>query len=294
LSTRNLADEELTQAVLSSLANCSSERFQEIIQSLVAHLHAFASEVGLTEEEWFAGIDFLTRTGHITDDKRQEFILLSDVLGLSMLVVGMNHRKPPEATPSTVFGPFFVEDSPRFQNGDDISNGAPGDPCLVQGRVVSVTGEPVAGAHMEVWEADDDGFYDVQHAGLDQPRGRGHLYSDEDGRYWFWAVRPVGYPIPGDGPVGNLLRAANRGRMRPGHVHFMVSAPGYESVTTHVFADGDPDLDSDAVFGVKSELIAPVVAHEPGRAPDGREMQGPYWSITYDIVLAPAAGDDDH
>jgi len=294
LSTRNLADEELTQAVLSSLGNCSSERFQEIIQSLVAHLHAFASEVELTEEEWFAGIDFLTRTGHITDDKRQEFILLSDVLGLSMLVVGMNHRKPPEATPSTVFGPFFVQDSPRFQNGDDISNGAPGDPCLVQGRVVSVTGEPVAGAHMEVWEADDDGFYDVQHAGLDQPRGRGHLYSDEDGRYWFWAVRPVGYPIPGDGPVGNLLRAANRGRMRPGHVHFMVSAPGYESVTTHVFADGDPDLDSDAVFGVKSELIAPVVAHEPGRAPDGREMQGPYWSITYDIVLAPAAGDDDH
>jgi hydroxyquinol 1,2-dioxygenase len=292
LSTRNLTDEDLTQAVLSSFGNCISERFQEIMQSLVAHLHSFATDVELTEEEWFAGIDFLTRTGHITDDKRQEFILLSDVLGLSMLVVGLNHRRPATATPSTVFGPFFVEDSPRFQNGDDISNGAPGQPCLVQGRVLSVSGEAVASAHLEVWQADDDGFYDVQHDGLEQARGRGHLYSGEDGRYWFWAVKPTGYPIPGDGPVGDLLRGANRSAMRPGHVHFMVSAPGYASVTTHVFADGDPDLDSDAVFGVKSELIAPVVPHEPGPAPDGSEMREPYWSITYDIVLAPEAGGD--
>jgi hydroxyquinol 1,2-dioxygenase len=292
LSTRNLTDEDLTQAVLSSFGNCISERLQEIMQSLVAHLHSFATDVELTEEEWFAGIDFLTRTGHITDDKRQEFILLSDVLGLSMLVVGLNHRRPATATPSTVFGPFFVEDSPRFQNGDDISNGAPGEPCLVQGRVLSVSGEAVAGAHLEVWQADDDGFYDVQHDGLEQARGRGHLYSGEDGRYWFWSVKPTGYPIPGDGPVGDLLRGANRSAMRPGHVHFMVSAPGYASVTTHVFADGDPDLDSDAVFGVKSELIAPVVPHEPGPAPDGSEMREPYWSITYDIVLAPEAGGD--
>jgi len=292
MSTRNLADEELTQAVLSRFGNCNSERFQEIMQSLVRHLHAFASEVELTEEEWFAGIDFLTRTGHITDDKRQEFILLSDVLGLSMLVIGLNHRKPPEATPATVFGPFFVEGSPQFDNGDDISNGAPGEPCLVAGRVVSVTGEPIAGAHLEVWQADDDGFYDVQYRELEESRGRGKLTSADDGRFWFWTVKPVGYPIPGDGPVGDLLRASNRSPMRPAHVHFMVSAPGYETVTTHVFADGDPDLDSDAVFGVKSELIAPLVAHEPGRAPDGRERQEPYWSITYDIVLAPATNHD--
>jgi hydroxyquinol 1,2-dioxygenase len=289
MSTRNLADEELTQAVLASFKDSRSERFQEIVRSLVAHLHAFASEVELTEEEWFAGIDFLTRTGHITDDKRQEFILLSDVLGLSMLVVGLNHAKHSQATPSTVFGPFFVDGSPPFANGDDIANGAPGEPCLVQGRILSVTGEPIAGARIEVWQADDDGFYDVQQDALDEPRGRGHLFSQADGRFWFWSVKPRYYPIPSDGPVGELLDRANRSPMRPAHVHFMVSAEGHETVTTHVFADGDPYLDSDAVFGVKSELIAPVVRHEPGRAPDGRELDGSYWSITYDIVLAPAA-----
>jgi hydroxyquinol 1,2-dioxygenase len=288
MSTRNLADEELTQAVLASFGDCPSERFQEVMQSLVRHVHAFATEVDLTEEEWFAGIDFLTRAGHITDAQRQEFILLSDVLGLSMLVVGLNHRKPSKATPSTVFGPFFVEDSPRFANGDDISNGAPGEPCLVQGRVISATGEPVPGAHIEVWQADDDGLYDVQHEELDGARGRGHLQSEQDGRYWFWSVKPTFYPIPSDGPVGELLDAAKRSPMRPAHVHFMVSAPGYQTVTTHVFADGDPHLDGDAVFGVKSELIAPVVRHDPGRAPDGRELDVPYWSITYDLVLAPA------
>ena len=288
MGTRNLADEELTQAVLASFADSRSDRFEEVVRSLVSHLHAFASDVQLTEAEWLAGIDFLTRTGHITDEKRQEFILLSDVLGLSMLVVGLNHSKHAEVTPSTVFGPFFVDGSPAFANGDDIANGAPGEPCLVHGRILSVTGEPVAGARIEVWQADDDGFYDVQHDGLDEPRGRGHLYSESDGRFWFWSVKPQHYPIPSDGPVGDLLGAANRSPMRPAHVHIMVSAERYETVTTHVFADGDPYLDSDAVFGVKSELVAPVVRHEPGRAPDGREFDGPYWSITYDIVLAPA------
>ncbi len=288
MGTRNLADEELTQAVLASFGDSRSERFEEVVRSLVSHLHAFASEVQLTEAEWLAGIDFLTRTGHITDEKRQEFILLSDVLGLSMLVVGLNHSKHADVTPSTVFGPFFVDGSPAFANGDDIANGAPGDPCLVHGRILSVTGEPLAGARIEVWQADDDGFYDVQHDGLDEPRGRGHLYSESDGRFWFWSVKPQHYPIPSDGPVGDLLGAANRSPMRPAHVHIMVSAERYETVTTHVFADGDPYLDSDAVFGVKSELVAPVVRHEPGRAPDGHEFDGPYWSITYDIVLAPA------
>ena len=289
MSTRNLADEELTQAVLASFGDSRSDRFEVVVRSLVSHLHAFASEVDLTEDEWFAGIDFLTRTGHITDDKRQEFILLSDVLGLSMLVVGRNHAKHADATPSTVFGPFFVDGSPGFGNGDDIAKGAPGEPCLVQGRILSVAGEPVAGARIEVWQADDDGIYDVQREGLDEPRGRGHLFSEADGRFWFWSVKPRCYPIPADGPVGELLAVANRSPMRPAHVHFMVSADGYETVTTHVFADGDPHLDCDAVFGVKSELVAPVVRHQRGLAPDGRELAGPYWSITYDIVLAPAA-----
>jgi hydroxyquinol 1,2-dioxygenase len=287
MSTRNLADEELTQAVVRSFSGCGSERFQEVVQSLVRHLHAFASEVKLTEEEWFAGIDFLTRTGHITDEKRQEFILLSDVLGLSMLVVGLNHRKPSTATPSTVFGPFFVEGSPRFANGEDIANGALGEPCLVQGRVISVSGEAVPHAHIEVWQADEDGLYDVQQADLEEPRGRGHLYASDDGRFWFWSVKPTAYPIPVDGPVGRLLASSNRSPMRPAHIHFMVTAPGYQAVTTHVFADGDPYLDSDAVFGVKSELIASLVRHQPGHAGDGRDLDVPFWSITYDIVLAP-------
>jgi hydroxyquinol 1,2-dioxygenase len=286
--TRNLADEGLTRAVLASFGNSESERFREVVQSLVRHLHAFVSEVELTEEEWFKGIDFLTRTGHITDDRRQEFILLSDVLGVSMLVIGLNNRKPAGATESTVFGPFFVEGSPRYTNGDDIANGAPGEPCFMQGRVLSVTGEPIPDARIEVWQADEAGFYDVQYDDLSEPRGRGHLYTDEEGRYWFWSVKPEAYPIPDDGPVGELLDAANRSPMRPAHVHFMVKAPGYETLITHVFAEGDRHLDSDAVFGVKSSLITSFERHEPGTAPDGTDMDTPFYTMSYDVVLAPS------
>ena len=291
---RNLSDQALTTAVIESFGESKSERFQEIMQSFVKHLHAFVKDVELTEEEWFKGIDFLTRTGHITDDKRQEFILLSDVLGVSMLVVGINNRRPPEATESTVFGPFFVEGSPRYENGDDIANGAPGEPCFMQGRVLSVTGEPIPNAHIEMWQADDEGFYDVQYSDLNEARGRGHLYADGEGRYSFWSVRPEAYPIPDDGPVGELLAAANRSPMRPAHVHFMVNAPGYETLTTHVFEDGDEYLDSDAVFGVKSSLITGFQRHETGTAPDGKEMDVPFYTASYDFVLAPAEGGNGH
>jgi hydroxyquinol 1,2-dioxygenase len=289
LSTRNLADEDLTQAVLASFEGAGSERFKTIADSLVRHLHAFATEVALTEEEWFAGIDFLTRTGHITDDKRQEFILLSDVLGLSMLVVGLNTRRPPEATESTVFGPFFVEGAPGFANGDDIAGGAPGEPCFMQGRVLTVEGEPIAGARLDIWQADEDGFYDVQYAGLDEARGRGHLESDQDGRFWFWSVKPEAYPIPADGPVGDLLEAGGRGPMRPAHVHFKVTAEGYQTLITHVFVEGDAYLDSDAVFGVRSHLIGRFEHHERGEAPDGRTMDVPFWTMRYDLRLAEGA-----
>jgi hydroxyquinol 1,2-dioxygenase len=286
--TRDLADEKLTEAVLASFDEGGSPRFKEIMQSLIRHLHAFASEVGLTEEEWFLAIDFLTRTGHMSDEKRQEFILLSDTLGVSMLVVGVNNKKPPGATQATVFGPFFVEGSPFFENGDDLANGAPGEPCFVEGRVLSVNGEPIAGAHLAIWQADEDGFYDVQYEALPEARGRGQLYADEEGRYWFWSVRPEAYPIPDDGPVGELLNAANRSPMRPAHIHFMVSAPGYEPVTTHVFEAGDEYLDSDAVFGVKESLITEFVRHEPGAAPDGTGMNVPYYTARYDFVLTPS------
>jgi hydroxyquinol 1,2-dioxygenase len=286
--TRNLADEQLTAAVLASFDGATSARFRQIMRSLVTHLHAFADEVQLTEDEWRAGIEFLTLAGHITDDKRQEFVLCSDVLGLSMLVIGMNNRRSPRATESTVLGPFFVEDSPWFDNGDDIANGAPGEPCLMRGSVVSVDGEPIPGARIEVWQADDDGFYDVQYRELDVARGRGHLFSDDQGRWRFWSVRPQAYPIPGDGPVGDLLRAAGRSPMRPAHVHFMVKADGYQTLITHVFDAADAHLDSDAVFGVRSQLITSFERHDPGAAPDGVEMGVPYWTMTYDLVLEPA------
>jgi len=286
--TRNLADEDLTQAVLATFSTSSSERFQAVLQSLVRHLHAFVKEVGLTEEEWFKGIDYLTRTGHITDDKRQEFILLSDVLGVSMLVIGLNNQKPAGATASTVFGPFFFEGSPRFENGDDIANGAAGEPCYIQGRVLSLAGDPLAGAHIEIWQADDDGFYDVQYKESSLVQGRGHLYSDSAGYYSFWSVRPEAYPIPTDGPVGELLTAANRSPMRPAHVHFMIKVPGYKTLITHVFKEHDPYLDSDAVFGVRSSLIARFERHEPGTAPDGKHMAVPFYTMHYDFLLAPA------
>lgn len=287
---RDLSDERLTEAVAASFADAPSERYKEVMQALVRHLHAFISEVQLTEEEWFRAVDFLTRTGKISNDTRQEFILLSDVLGASMLTVGINHRKPEGATEATVFGPFFVEGAPEFDNGDDLANGAPGEPCFVSGRVVSTDGTPIPNAHLEVWQADEDGFYDVQYEDLDAMRGRGQLDSDEEGRFWFRTVRPEPYPIPGDGPVGELMGAANRSLMRASHIHFMVSAPGYETVITHIFKNGDEYLDSDSVFGVKESLIADFERHEPGTAPDGTEMDRPFYTVEYDIVLAPAEG----
>ena len=288
IESRNLSDEQLTHAVLASFDNAPDQRTREVLQALVRHLHAFTSEVRLTEDEWTTGIDFLTRTGHLCTDKRQEFILLSDVLGLSMLTIGINHPVPGEATENTVFGPFFVQGSPRYENGDDIANGAPGKPCLMQGQVRGVDGEPVAGARLEIWQADDEGLYDVQYDDLGEPRGRGHLFSDHEGRYRFWSVRPECYGIPVDGPVGELLQAAGRPHMRPAHVHFMISAPGYATLTTHVFDEADAHLDSDAVFGVKSSLITGFERHEPGAAPDGRELAEPWYTMTYDFVLAPA------
>jgi hydroxyquinol 1,2-dioxygenase len=284
---RDLSNDALTDAVLASFAGAGDDRFREIAESLVRHLHGFITDVRLTEAEWFKAVDFLTRTGQMSSDTRQEFILLSDVLGVSMLVIGLAHLSGDGATESTVFGPFFVDGSPAIENGGDLAAGAPGQPCFVQGRILSTTGEPIAAAAIEVWQADDDGLYDVQVPGLDRARGRGHLRSGADGRFWFWTVRPTAYPIPNDGPVGELLAAAGRGPMRPAHIHFMVQAPGYETLTTHVFDESDEYLDRDAVFGVKNSLIAPFERHEPGLAPDGRAVGTPYFAMSYDLILAP-------
>jgi hydroxyquinol 1,2-dioxygenase len=257
--------------------------------SVVQHLHAFARDVQLTEEEWFKGIQFLTDVGHITDDKRQEFILLSDTLGLSMLVTALNNRKPMGCTESTVFGPFFVENAPQYQNGDDVANGAKGEPCFVTGRITGLGGEPVPNARIEVWQADSDGFYDVQYEGATHNHGRGMLRSLADGSFHFKSVTAESYPIPHDGPVGRMLNALGRHPWRPAHLHFMIDAPGYERLITHVFRSGDQYLDSDAVFGVRSSLVADWRRHETGRAPDGTQIDTPYSTLDFTFVLNRAS-----
>ena len=282
-------EQAVTDDVEASFCDAASPRFREVMQALVRHLHAFAREVRLTDAEWQQGIGFLTRTGHMTDDRRQEFILLSDVLGLSMLTVGINAPRSAGATESTVLGPFFVPGAPEIPLGGDLAHGASGDPCWVEGRVVDTEGRPVAGARIEVWQADADGFYDVQYESA-RTAGRGWLRSGPDGEYRFWSVHPAPYPIPADGPVGDLLAAAGRGPMRPAHLHFKVGAPGYQTLITHFFVAGDPYLDRDAVFGVKDSLIAEFTGHEPGPGPDGRELTGSWTSLRQDIVLATEPG----
>ena len=277
-------EQAVTDEVIASFADTKDGRLQEIVESLTRHLHGFAREVRLTQQEWTAGIEFLTRVGHITDDRRQEFILLSDVLGLSMLTVGINAPVSEKATVSTVFGPFFVEGAPEIELGGDIAFGAKGHPCWVTGSVRGVDGSPVAGAHIEVWEADEDGFYDVQYEG-DRTAGRGWLTAGDEGGYRFWSVLPSAYGIPADGPVGALLAATSRSPMRPAHLHFRVDAPGYRTLITHIFVAGDRYLGSDAVFGVRDSLIVEFPEHPAGTAPDGREIDGPWNSVEFEIVL---------
>lgn len=282
---RNVDENSLTEIVLARHAGADNPRLKQIMTSLVQHLHAFAREVSLTEDEWFAGVRFLTEIGHITDDKRQEFILLSDTLGLSMLVTAMNNRKPHGCTESTVLGPFFVDGAPEFQNGDDMANGAKGEPCFVSGRVTALDGSPIPGAAIEVWQADSDGFYDVQYQGETAAKARGKLRSLPDGSFHFRSITAESYPIPYDGPVGRMLEALGRHPWRPAHLHFMIEAPGYDRLITHVFRSGDQYLDSDAVFGVRSSLIADWKRCEAGLAPDGTKMDRPFSTLDFTFVL---------
>ncbi len=273
---RNLTQDNITQAVLARLADTPDPRLKEIMTSLVQHLHAFAREVKLTEGEWFQGIEFLTRVGHITNDQRQEFLLLADTLGLSVLTVAMNNDKPAGCTEATVFGPFYVEDAPSFDLGDDVARGAAGDPCDVRGTVRGLNGEAVPGAEIHVWQADAQGKYDVQRPGQEH-QARGVLHASREGRYHFRSILAESYPIPDDGPVGDMLRATRRHPWRPAHLHFMIKAPGYETLITHVFRNGDRYLDSDAVFGVRQSLVA-----DWEKQPDGR------YRVEHDFVLNPA------
>jgi hydroxyquinol 1,2-dioxygenase len=278
---RNLNEDNITQAVIARHLNAPDVRFREVMTGLIQHLHAFAREVGLTEAEWLAGIQFLTAVGHITDEKRQEFILLSDTLGLSMLVTALNQKKPPGCTESTVFGPFYVEGAPQYNLGEDLSNGAPGTPCLVRGHIRDLEGRAIAGAKIEIWQADADGHYDVQYDGLDVRRARGILKSGPDGGFNFKSIVAEAYPIPHDGPVGQMLEKLGRHPWRPAHLHFMIAAPGFQTLITHVFRNGDQYLDSDAVFGVRQSLIA-----EWSEQPDGTYL------LDFNFVLNRTNGDE--
>ena len=280
---------EMVERVERSFDGCADPRLRELMTALVRHLHGFVREVRLTEDEWAAAIKFLTAAGHITDDKRQEFILLSDVLGLSMQTIAVNNEAYGDATEATVFGPFFVEGSPEIPIGGDISGGAAGEPCWVSGTVRDSSGAPLAGARLEVWEADEDGFYDVQYAD-NRVAGRAHLFADAEGRYSFWGTTPTPYPIPHDGPVGAMLEAVGRSPMRAAHLHFMVSAEGQRTLVTHIFVRGDEKLDSDTVFGVKDSLVRDFEQQPAGTpTPDGRVVEGTWSRVQFDIVLAPAS-----
>lgn len=294
MSETTISDEQrrteadVVDRVLASFDATRDPRLKQILQSLVRHLHGFLREVRLSEEEWRHAIEFLTATGHITDDRRQEFILLSDVLGASMQVIAVNNERRGDATEATVFGPFFVEDAPLVENGGDTTSGAAGEPCWVEGTVRRLDGTSVPGASIEVWQADEDGLYDVQY---DDHRtaGRARLVSDENGDFRFWALTPTPYPIPNDGPVGVLLAAAQRSPMRASHLHFMVSAEGCRTLVTHIFVEGDKYLDRDSVFGVKESLVKRFERQESTTpTPDGRPVKGTWTRTRFDIVLADA------
>jgi len=281
----NLTEQNLVDAVLKNLEGAKDPRFKQVMTSLIRHLHAFVRETELTEAEWFAGIQFLTATGQKCDGKRQEYILLSDTLGVSMLVDAINHRKPGGATETTVLGPFYVPGAKNMPMWGDIAQEAPVEPAYVFGRVLDVGGKPIAGATIDVWQTDGEGFYDVQRPGGNESYARGKFTTAVDGRYGFRTVKPVSYPVPTDGPVGKMLLGMGRHPYRPAHVHAIISAPGYEKVATHLFVEGDAYLDSDAVFGVKHSLVVDFKPHPAGPTPDGGNTTAPFCTAEYDFRL---------
>jgi protocatechuate 3,4-dioxygenase beta subunit len=285
---RDFNENTATAAVLERLSGCEDPRLKEIMTSVITHLHAVIRETEPTPEEWMTAIRFLTRAGQICDDKRQEFILLSDTLGVSMLVDAINHRKPSGATESTVLGPFHVAGAPPKEMGDTISLDGKGDPTWVSGRVVDLDGNAIGGALLDVWQTSSDGAYDIQDPDQPEMNLRGLFTTGSDGRFFFRTVKPSSYPVPTDGPVGKMLMALGRHPMRPAHIHFIVGAPGFEPVTTHMFVDGDAYLDSDAVFGVKDSLVVPFVETDDEEQAKALGLGNPFYLAEHDFALASA------
>jgi hydroxyquinol 1,2-dioxygenase len=268
--------------------NSTDERSQEILTKLVKHMHAFIKDLEPTEAEWFQAIDFLTRTGQKCDDKRQEFILLSDVLGVSMLVDAINHRSQKEATETTVTGPFHAP-AMEMKMGENIARGEEvnrSEPTVVRGRILDANNKPIANAKIDVWQSNDDGFYDIQDTNQPDMNLRGIFTTDASGDFWFKSIKPAAYPVPTDGPVGEVLRASGRHPMRPAHIHFWIEAEGYETLITHIFVEGDEYLDSDAVFGVKESLILDFPMNENEQDAQKWGVKSPFYEVAYDFKLA--------
>jgi hydroxyquinol 1,2-dioxygenase len=276
--------QEFTKSVLKRWEDIPDPRLREVMQSAIKHLHAFVSEVQPTGAEWFEAIKFLTAIGHKCDDKRQEFILASDVMGVSMLIDDINNRRVAGATPSTVEGPFHIADAPEFGNGADMAGKAPGIPCFVHGTVRGLDGRPVAGAVLDLWQTDGEGLYEEQRRTV-EPWMRGVYHSQPDGSYSVRTVAPISYTIPMDGPIGAFFNKTDMSHMRPAHIHFAISAPGHHTVVTHLFQEGDQFIDNDVVYGVKAPLVVEFVKRPPGKAPNGDTVDVPFYEVKYDFVL---------
>jgi len=282
---KRMTPKQLTALVQRRFAATPDARLKNVMGKLIKHLHAFVADAKLTPAEWFAAIDFLTRTGQISDARRQEFILLSDTMGVSMLVDMLDGSRTHPATESTVLGPFHVAGAPLLPYGGNIAKADAGVPAIVQGRVLDAKGKPIAGAELDVWQTASNGLYDVQDPGQPAFNLRGRFLSQADGTYRVRTVRPLAYSIPDDGPVGQMLRATKRHPMRPAHIHFIVSAKGYRSVTTHVFDQADTYLKSDAVFGVKDSLVQPFRKVTSRKAAAALGLPVPFYLLDFDFRL---------
>jgi len=283
----NNTEEQITQNVLESMAPAPNPRLKAVMTSLIKHVHDFIREVELTQDEWALAVQFLTRTGQMCDDKRQEFILLSDITGVTMLVDAINHRSPDGATESTIFGPFYREGAQELPMGASISQDGRGEPAVVTGRVLSTDGTPIPNALLDVWETNENGLYEQQDPNQPDMNLRGKFRTDSEGRYCFVGIKPVSYPIPDDGPVGQLLRSLGRHPYRPAHIHLLVSAAGFVPVTTHLFVQGDPYLDSDAVFGTKDSLVVEFIRHDSAEEAARHQVTAPFFTVEYDFILKP-------
>jgi hydroxyquinol 1,2-dioxygenase len=283
-----VTEANLTDIAIERWSNIPDPRLRQVMTSLVQHVHAFVRDVEPSQAEWFAAIEFLTRTGQLCSEKRQEFILASDVLGVSMLVDAINHRHDNGATPSTVEGPFHVPDAPPMVDGANMADGAPGIPCFVTGAVRGLDGRPVTGAVLDLWQTDGEGLYEDQR-NVEGPWMRGLYRSQSDGAFSIRTVAPISYTIPMDGTIGELMKKTQISHMRPAHIHFAISANGYHGVVTHLFQRGDEYIDTDVVYGVKEPLIVDFKLQPPGKAPTGETISTPFYLVNYDFMLQPLA-----